>query len=371
MPTQLQFRRGTTAQNNAFTGAVGELSVDTDTKNIRIHDGSNAGGVEVIPAGTILAFGSTTLPANSAGYLKCDGSAVSRSTYARLFAVISTSFGTGDGSSTFNVPDLRDRLPLGLGGNNTGLNAATTGAAASSVVTSAQGTGAISGSTAQGTGAISGNTGQATAEVDITSGQTAAGSGNLAVEQHAHGVGNLATAQAAPEVTGNTGQATAEVDITSAQTAVTIAGNTGATTPSFSVSGAGTASIGGKDTSGNISVISGGSVGSHTHGVGNLAGAQHTHAVQGDTAQHAHAVDLAAAQHAHTVSGNTAQATANIAGDTAQHTHAVQGDTAQHAHAVGNLAVAQHTHGAGNLAVAQHTHAHTIPSVVIQYIIKT
>ena len=39
MPTQLQFRRGTTAQNNSFTGVVGEISIDTDTENIRVgHD---------------------------------------------------------------------------------------------------------------------------------------------------------------------------------------------------------------------------------------------------------------------------------------------------------------------------------------------
>ena len=46
MPTQLQFRRGTTAQNNSFTGVVGELSIDTNTDNIRVHDGSTAGGFE-------------------------------------------------------------------------------------------------------------------------------------------------------------------------------------------------------------------------------------------------------------------------------------------------------------------------------------
>ena len=304
MPTQLQFRRGTTAQNNSFTGAVGELSVDTSTKNIRIHDGSNAGGVEVIPAGTILAFGSTTLPANSAGYLKCDGAAVNRTTYARLFAVISTSFGTGDGSSTFNVPDLKDRLPLGLGSNNTGLNAATTGAAASSVVTSAQGTGAISGSVAQGTGAISGNTAQTTAEVDITSAQTAAGVGNLAVAQHVHAFGNLTVEQ-------------------------------------------------------------------HAHGVGNLAGAQAAPEVAGQSAQAAVTISGNVAQATANITGQSDQGTGAVSGSTAQHTHAVQGDTAQHAHGVGNLATAQHVHAAGNLAVAQHTHAHTIPAVVIQYIIKT
>ena len=44
MSTQVQFRRGTTTQNNAFTGAQGELSVDTDLKTLRLHDGTTAGG---------------------------------------------------------------------------------------------------------------------------------------------------------------------------------------------------------------------------------------------------------------------------------------------------------------------------------------
>jgi len=48
MPTQLQFRRGTTAQNNAFTGAAGEISIDTTINTARVHDGSTAGGFELI-----------------------------------------------------------------------------------------------------------------------------------------------------------------------------------------------------------------------------------------------------------------------------------------------------------------------------------
>jgi len=48
MPTQLQFRRGTTAQNNAFTGAAGEISIDTTIDTARVHDGSTAGGFELI-----------------------------------------------------------------------------------------------------------------------------------------------------------------------------------------------------------------------------------------------------------------------------------------------------------------------------------
>lgn len=46
MPTVLQFRRGTTSQNNSFTGALGEITIDTTVDSIRIHDGSTAGGFE-------------------------------------------------------------------------------------------------------------------------------------------------------------------------------------------------------------------------------------------------------------------------------------------------------------------------------------
>jgi hypothetical protein len=48
MPTQVQFRRGTTTQNNSFTGAVGEVTVDTQLKVLRVHDGSAAGGQPMV-----------------------------------------------------------------------------------------------------------------------------------------------------------------------------------------------------------------------------------------------------------------------------------------------------------------------------------
>jgi hypothetical protein len=60
--------------------------------------------------GIILPFGATTPPT---GFLLCDGSAVSRTTYAILFEVIGTTYGVGNGSTTFNVPDLRNRVPVG------------------------------------------------------------------------------------------------------------------------------------------------------------------------------------------------------------------------------------------------------------------
>jgi len=48
MPTQVQFRRGTTSQNNSFTGATGEISIDTQLKVLRVHDGSTAGGQALV-----------------------------------------------------------------------------------------------------------------------------------------------------------------------------------------------------------------------------------------------------------------------------------------------------------------------------------
>lgn len=78
------------------------------------------------PPGTVVAYGGSTAPA---AWLLCDGSAVSRAAYAALFAVLGTAFGVGDGSSTFNVPDLRQRFPLGLAASGTGSTLGGTGGA--------------------------------------------------------------------------------------------------------------------------------------------------------------------------------------------------------------------------------------------------
>jgi microcystin-dependent protein len=67
------------------------------------------------PLGTINAFGGSTAPE---GWLLCQGQAISRTTYADLFAVIGTAFGAGDGSTTFNVPDLRGEFLRGAGTNS-------------------------------------------------------------------------------------------------------------------------------------------------------------------------------------------------------------------------------------------------------------
>jgi microcystin-dependent protein len=62
--------------------------------------------------------------APNSDWLICDGSEVSRTTYATLYAVIGTTFGTGNGSTTFNIPDMRSRMPIGVG-TGTGLSART------------------------------------------------------------------------------------------------------------------------------------------------------------------------------------------------------------------------------------------------------
>jgi microcystin-dependent protein len=66
-----------------------------------------------LPIGAIVMHGLASAP--NAGWLYCDGSAVSRTTYGALFGVIGTTYGAGDGSTTFALPDLRSRTPLGAG----------------------------------------------------------------------------------------------------------------------------------------------------------------------------------------------------------------------------------------------------------------
>jgi microcystin-dependent protein len=63
-----------------------------------------------IPTGVLMPYAGTSAPT---GFLLCAGQAVSRTTYAGLFSIIGTTYGTGDGSTTFNLPDLRGRAVFG------------------------------------------------------------------------------------------------------------------------------------------------------------------------------------------------------------------------------------------------------------------
>lgn len=76
------------------------------------------------PSGIITQYAGTTAPN---GYFLCDGSAVNRTTYALLFGAIGTTYGSGDGSTTFNIPDLRQKFPLGKAVSGTGSTLGGTG----------------------------------------------------------------------------------------------------------------------------------------------------------------------------------------------------------------------------------------------------
>lgn len=159
----LQFRHGTTSEHASFTGILAEVTVDTDLKTLRVHDGSTVGGhvmakksdvdasitevqnsvlevenelegkadsshshaisdvvglsdaintaaANAVPPGTIITFGGKTIPS---GYLPCNGTTVSRTQYPNLFAAIGTIYGSGDGSTTFHLPNDHHRVDEG------------------------------------------------------------------------------------------------------------------------------------------------------------------------------------------------------------------------------------------------------------------
>jgi len=115
-------------------------------------DGANLTGIEGIPTATIVPWSSSSVPT---GFLECNGAAVSRSTYSALFAIVGTTYGAGDGASTFNLPDLQDNVAMGKSGTKA---LASTGGA--------------------NTVAASGNVGGSTANATLTTAQLASHSHN-------------------------------------------------------------------------------------------------------------------------------------------------------------------------------------------------
>lgn len=184
MAKTVQWRGGTAAEHASFTGAVREVTVETDTGALRVHDGSTAGGTRIAPEAEIKSWANTQLEGKAAsehthtaedvsgvvtltgnqsingtktfgsspvipsptadthaankayvdeamgnvqgcptgmiaffhattppdGWLPCNGQNVSRTTYANLFSVIGTTYGSGDGSTTFALPNLHHRF---------------------------------------------------------------------------------------------------------------------------------------------------------------------------------------------------------------------------------------------------------------------
>ena len=88
----------------------GQLIYETDTNALTARIAGSWTGL--IPVGVVQAYAGTSPPP---GWLLCNGAEVSRTTYASLFTVIGIAYGAGNGTSTFNLPDLRDRVPVGIG----------------------------------------------------------------------------------------------------------------------------------------------------------------------------------------------------------------------------------------------------------------
>lgn len=109
-------------QSETLTVSLGTLSADNPSVDYRAVSGLSSLGTAAftdstayeaaLPVGSIVLTARTTA---ATGYLMADGSAVSRTTYADLFTAIGTTYGAGDGSTTFNLPDLRGRMPIGVG----------------------------------------------------------------------------------------------------------------------------------------------------------------------------------------------------------------------------------------------------------------
>jgi len=116
----------TTDNTSLEVHSSGYLQVKDDgITNAKIQDGAvtsaklNASAVSALmPSGSLMPYAGSSAPT---GYLLCDGAAISRTTYSALFALVGTTYGSGDGSSTFNIPDLRGRVIAGqddMGGSS-------------------------------------------------------------------------------------------------------------------------------------------------------------------------------------------------------------------------------------------------------------
>ena len=131
------------------------------------------------PVGTILPWTAATAPT---GFLKCDGSAVSRATYAALFEVVGTTYGVGDGSTTFNLPDLTSRTMVAANtstsvGQAGGLNKVTPTLNQNLAATAPAVTGAV---TANVTGNVSAGVGNLAVNAATLTGDVTADVGTLA-----------------------------------------------------------------------------------------------------------------------------------------------------------------------------------------------
>ena len=125
---------GSTGAATLNINGIGAISISgaTLTANqpvLVIYDATDGvfvimGGAGGTPVGALMPYGGSAAPT---GWLLCQGQAVSRTTYASLFSILGTAYGAGDGSTTFNLPNMQQRFPLGKAASGTGSTLGGTG----------------------------------------------------------------------------------------------------------------------------------------------------------------------------------------------------------------------------------------------------
>ena len=194
--------------------------------------------VQGVPVASIIMYGANTAPS---GWLVCDGTAVSRSTYSGLFAVISNVFGIGDNSTTFNLPDFRGRSPHGVDASQSITIGGTSAGKINISYQNSSGTGTTgtgtTGTSTTGTSAtaITATTSNASTTVAsaTSTGTTAGGSGSIPAATYSTGSGTGTI----PAATYSTGTGTTAGGTTGGSTSGT--GTTGTGTTGTGTSGSG------------------------------------------------------------------------------------------------------------------------------------
>jgi len=174
---------------------IAKLGIGSALQVLKTNAGATAPSwvteTDLCPVGSIIMYGAASAPTN---WLLCDGAAVSRTTYADLFTAIGTTYGSGDGSATFEVPDMQSRFPVGYDGGSSYALAATGGATTDTPTLSGTNTGTtLSASqipahqhggvtTGWPSGSWTGGTGAVQTAIDVSGDSTASGAVNLSLE---------------------------------------------------------------------------------------------------------------------------------------------------------------------------------------------
>lgn len=177
------------AQQMSASGTVNEfdnLGARMSAWALREHneDGTHnlrPSGFDFVPIGSMLMWPTASAPS---GWLICDGSQVSRTTYVALFTLLGTVYGVGDSSTTFNLPDFRQRFPLGKAAAGTGSVLGSTGGTIDHTHTGPSHT--------HTSGAISGATGSTAPGTDSQGSHSHTGSTG-SESAHTHGAGSYIT----------------------------------------------------------------------------------------------------------------------------------------------------------------------------------